>query len=68
MLPLQEFRNRIPEEKRDKVAFLLHTQPRDENGTDLPRLVKHLPKCNITFSQDKLSSKQLNQLYNIDND
>ena len=30
------------EEKRDKVAFLLHTQPRDENGTDLPRLVRHL--------------------------
>jgi len=66
LLAFQEFRNRIPEEKRDKVAFLLHTQPRDENGTDLPRLVKHLmPECNITFSQDKLSSKQLNQLYNI---
>ena len=66
LLAFQEFRNRIPEEKRDKVAFLLHTQPRDENGTDLPRLVRHLmPECNITFSQDKLSSKQLNQLYNI---
>jgi len=24
-----------------------------------------MPECNITFSQDKLSSKQLNQLYNI---
>ena len=38
LLAFQEFRNRIPEEKRDKVAFLLHTQPRDENGTDLPKL------------------------------
>lgn len=66
LLAFQEFRNRIPEEKREKVAFLLHTQPRDENGTDLPRLVEHLmPECNITFSQNKLSSKELNYLYNI---
>ncbi len=66
LLAFQEFRNRLPEEKKDKVAFLLHTQPRDENGTDLPRLVKHLlPECNIVFSQDKLESKQLNWLYNI---
>ena len=66
LLAFQEFRNRLPEEKKDKVAFLLHTQPVDENGTDLPRLVRHLmPECNITFSQDKLDSKQLNWLYNI---
>jgi len=54
LLAFQEFRNRLPEEKKDKVAFLMHTQPRDENGTDLP-----------IFSQNKLDSKQLNQLYNI---
>jgi glycosyltransferase involved in cell wall biosynthesis len=66
LLAFQEFRNRLPEEKKDKVAFLMHTQPRDENGTDLPRLVRHLmPECNIVFSQDKLESKQLNWLYNI---
>jgi len=40
LLAFQEFRNRLPEEKKDKVAFLLHTQPVDENGTDLPRLVR----------------------------
>ena len=66
LLAFQEFRNRLPEEKKDKVAFLLHTQPVDENGTDLPRLVRHLmPECNITFSHQKLDSKQLNHLYNI---
>ena len=66
LLAFQEFRNRIPKEKQDKVAFLLHTQPRDENGTDLRRLVRHLlPECNIVFSENKLDSKQLNQLYNI---
>jgi glycosyltransferase involved in cell wall biosynthesis len=66
LLAFQEFRNRLPEEKKDKVAFLMHTQPRDENGTDLPRLVRHLmPECNVVFSQNKLDSKQLNQLYNI---
>ena len=66
LLAFQEFRNRLPKEKQDKVAFLLHTQPRDENGTDLRRLVRHLlPECNIVFSENKLDSKQLNQLYNI---
>ena len=66
LLAFQEFRNRIPKEKQDKVAFLLHTQPRDENGTDLKRLVRHLlPECNVVFSENKLDSKQLNQLYNI---
>ena len=66
LLAFQDFRNRLPEEKKDKVAFLMHTQPVDENGTDLPRLVRHLmPECNITFSHQKLDSKQLNQLYNI---
>jgi glycosyltransferase involved in cell wall biosynthesis len=33
LLAFQEFRNRLPEEKKDKVAFLMHTQPRDENAT-----------------------------------
>ena len=66
LLAFQEFRNRLPKEKQDKVAFLLHTQPRDENGTDLKRLVRHLlPECNVVFSENKLDSKQLNQLYNI---
>ena len=66
LLAFQEFRNRLPEEKKDKVAFLMHTQPRDENGTDLPRLVRHLmPECNVVFSQDKLTSKKLNQMYNV---
>ena len=66
LLAFQEFRNRLPEEKKDKVAFLMHTQPVDDNGTDLPRLASHLmPECNITFSHQKLDSKQLNHLYNI---
>ena len=66
LLAFQEFRNRIPKEKQDKVAFLMHTQPMDENGTDLRRLVRHLmPECNVVFSENKLSSKELNQLYNI---
>jgi len=66
LLAFQEFRNRLPKEKQDKVAFLLHTQPMDENGTDLRRLVRHLmPECNIVFSQDKLTSKKLNQMYNV---
>ena len=66
LLAFQEFRNRIPEEKRDKVAFLLHTQPRDENGTDLPEVVKQCcPDYDVIFSDKKLDDTQLSYLYNM---
>jgi hypothetical protein len=29
------FKENLPEDKKDKVALVLHTQPIDDNGTDL---------------------------------
>ena len=66
ILAFKEFADKLPREKRDKTAFVLHTQPVDNNGTDLPAVVEELcPDLNIIFSTNKLSAQQLNYLYNI---
>jgi len=67
LLAWKLFLDSLPEEKRDKCLFLLHTQPVDEHGTDLPAIIDYLfPEGhNIKFSQSKLNSEQMNSLYNI---
>jgi glycosyltransferase involved in cell wall biosynthesis len=66
ILAFKTFADRLPKEQRDKPAFVLHTQPVDQNGTDLPAVVKEIcPDLNIIFSTNKLSSQHLNYLYNI---
>ena len=66
ILAFKEFADKLPKEKRDKVAYVLHTQPVDNNGTDLPAVVNEMcPDLNIIFSTQKLSTKNLNYLYNI---
>ena len=65
-MAFKTFADRLPKEKRDKTAFVLHTQPVDPNGTDLPAVVKEMcPDLNIIFSTEKLDNKHLNYLYNI---
>ncbi|NDB56588.1 glycosyltransferase family 1 protein, partial [archaeon] len=66
IMAFREFAYKLPKEKRDKVAYVLHTQPVDQNGTDLPAVVEELcPDLNIIFSTQKLENKELNYLYNI---
>ena len=66
VLAFKHFWEQLPEDKRDKVGYIMHTQPQDENGTDLPALIQELaPECNIVFSGGKLDNKQMNFLYNI---
>jgi hypothetical protein len=55
-------------EERKKCTLLLHTQPVDENGTDLPKVVETLNNIegfDVRFSHQKLSAEQLNWLYNL---
>jgi glycosyltransferase involved in cell wall biosynthesis len=58
----------IGKEKAKKCAFILHTDPKDQNGTDL-RAVREAfcdPEyVNVYFSSDKISTAQLNLLYNM---
>ena len=66
ILAFKEFADRLPEEKRDKIAYVMHTQPVDQNGTDLPAIVQEIcPELNVIFSTQKLTPKHLNYLYNI---
>jgi glycosyltransferase involved in cell wall biosynthesis len=66
ILAFKEFTDKLPKEKRDRTAFILHTQPVDQNGTDLPAVVEELcPDLNIIFSTQKLDNKGMNYLYNI---
>ena len=65
-MAFKAFWDTLPDDKKDKVAYIMHTQPRDENGTDLPEVARVLaPDCNIIFSDKKLENKQMNFLYNM---
>jgi glycosyltransferase involved in cell wall biosynthesis len=56
----------IGEEKAKKVALLMHTQPVDDNGTDLPAVIKVVaPNCNVIFSEKRRVQTELNLNYNI---
>ena len=66
IMAFKTFADKLPKEKRDKTAFVLHTQPVDQHGTDLPAVVEAMcPDLNIIFSTQKLSNQHLNYLYNI---
>ena len=61
------FKENLPEDKKDKVALVLHTQPVDGNGTDL-FAVRDLflgEDDSVRFSQGKLSTEGMNFLYNL---
>ena len=66
VLAFKTFCDMLPKEKADKCALVMHTQPRDENGTDLPELVKAVaPDTKVYFSDQKLDNKHMNFLYNM---
>ena len=66
ILAFKTFCDMLPKEKADKCAFLMHTQPIDENGTDLPAVIRHLaPEYRFYFSENKLEPNKLNHLYNM---
>ena len=60
------FCDKIGKEKAEKVCLLMHTQPVDENGTDLPAVVEAIaPNYNIIFSDSRMPVEELNLLYNM---
>ena len=66
IMAYKQFCDMLPKEQSDKCALIMHTQPRDENGTDLPEVVRELcPNYDVIFSHKKLDDKQLCYLYNI---
>jgi glycosyltransferase involved in cell wall biosynthesis len=61
------FKESLPEEEKDDVCLVFHTQPVDDNGTDL-MAVKNLLLGNddsVRFSTAKLATEGMNYLYNL---
>ena len=67
MLAWKIFMDGLPEDKKAKCAFVLHTQVVDENGTDL-QAVKDMmfgnEEYNIIFDQGRHPAEVMNLLYN----
>jgi glycosyltransferase involved in cell wall biosynthesis len=68
MLAWKIFIDQLSLEEAKKCVFTLHTQPMDENGTDLSAvkdmLFGRLPQYNVMFSSGKNPSNIMNLLYN----
>jgi len=67
MLAWKIFMDKLPEGKKSKCAFVLHTQAVDENGTDLWAVKDMLfgnEEYNIIFDQNKYPANIMNLLYN----
>jgi glycosyltransferase involved in cell wall biosynthesis len=69
LLAWKIFVDQLPEDKKDKVALLAHTQPVDENGTDLPAVMemiwgKNPPNVFLT-GLNRFVPEQMNMLYNL---
>jgi len=63
-----QFCDNIGKNKAKKCRLLLHTDPIDENGTDLPVVINLL--CNpeyqkVTFTKGRTSAYDINLLYNL---
>ncbi len=68
ILSWRVFLDQLPKEKAQKCKLILHTDPVDNAGTDLPAVVKAFcdPEIhNVTISTGKLDTKNLNYLYNL---
>jgi glycosyltransferase involved in cell wall biosynthesis len=66
ILAYKTFCDMLPKEQSDKCVLIMHTQPVDQNGTDLPEVVRNIcPDYEVIFSHQKLDEKELNYLYNM---
>ena len=62
----KKFVDKLPKEDRDKVCLIMHTAPKDQNGTDLFAVADRIaPGCDIKFSTERVNQEQLNWIYNI---
>ena len=68
ILAWKVFTDGLPREKAEKCVLVLHTNPVDENGTDLPAVIEYFceeGRNNVLISAQRLDSKHMNYLYNI---
>ena len=69
ILAFKHFVDRLPKGKKEKTLLLLHTQPVDDNGTDLNAVIDLLAPAsqgyNIHFTYGNLAPVQMNWLYSM---
>jgi len=67
VLAYKMFCDQIGPDAYKKCALVMHTNPIDNNGTDLTKIKEALCEedMNIYFSSEKLSPAQMNLLYNV---
>ena len=66
ILAFKKFVDQLPKEDQSRVALLMHTQAIDSNGTDLRAVSEAIaPDCKVLFSENKISSQELNAMYNV---
>ncbi len=66
IMAFKTFCDMLPKEESKKCALIMHTQPIDENGTDLPAVVNELcPDYDVIFSNEKLDNNQMCWMYNM---
>ena len=66
MLAFQQFVQQLPEDKRDSTCLLMHTQPIDDNGTDLLAVHRDVtPDINLLFTNARFEQDGINKLYNV---
>lgn len=67
ILAFSEFIKGLPTEQAQRCALVMHTNPIDENGTDLNAVKEALcdDNCTVIFSDVILPPKNMNYLYNL---
>ena len=68
MLAWKMFRDKLPQDKKDKVCLVMHTQKVDENGTDLPAVQQMLfgkEGGSIIWDENRYPANIMNLLYNL---
>lgn len=66
LLAYNHFLKKLPKEKADRCRIVMHTAPVDENGTDLPAVIRDVtPDVKVVFSNTRVEANVLNALYNL---
>jgi len=67
IMSFKHFTSGLSDEQASKCVLVMHTQPRDHNGTDLYAVREAIcdEKCNVIFSENMLSAQHMNYLYNL---
>jgi hypothetical protein len=65
VLAYKTFCDGLTKEEADKCCLLMHTQPTDDNGTDLVEVIKNVcPDYDVLFTNKQFSTDELNLVYN----